>query len=47
MNLALAQLWCSISSDGLAEATQELLRRGNPHPRSCGTCSRVLGEYVP
>jgi N-acyl-D-aspartate/D-glutamate deacylase len=46
MNLALAQPWCSIGSDGLAYATEGPLRRGNPHPRSFGTFPRVLGEYV-
>jgi len=46
MNLALTQPWCSIGSDGSAYATEGLLRRGNPHPRSFGTFPRVLGEYV-
>jgi N-acyl-D-amino-acid deacylase len=46
MNLALVQPWCSIGSDGAAYATEGLLRRGNPHPRSFGTFPRVLGVYV-
>jgi N-acyl-D-aspartate/D-glutamate deacylase len=46
MNLALAQPWCSIGSDGSALATEGPLRRGNPHPRSFGTFTRVLGEYT-
>src|SRR6185503_18337691 len=46
MNLALAQTWCSIGSDGSALATEGPLRRGNPHPRSFGTFPRVLGVYV-
>jgi len=46
MNLALAQPWCSIGSDGSAYATQGALRRGNPHPRNFGTFPRVLGVYV-
>src|SRR5207253_6748312 len=46
MNLALAQPWCSIGSDGSAYATEGPLRRGNPHPRSFGTFPRVLGFYV-
>jgi N-acyl-D-aspartate/D-glutamate deacylase len=46
MNLAMAQPWCSIGSDGLAYATEGPLRRGNPHPRSFGTFPRVLGVYV-
>jgi N-acyl-D-aspartate/D-glutamate deacylase len=46
MNLALAQPWCSIGSDGSALATEGPLRRGHPHPRSFGTFPRVLGEYV-
>ena len=46
MNLALAQPWCSIGSDGYALATEGPLRRGHPHPRSFGTFPRVLGEYV-
>ena len=46
MNLALSQPWCSIGSDGSALATEGLLRRGNPHPRSFGTFPRVLGVYV-
>ncbi|MBM3836956.1 MAG: D-aminoacylase [Verrucomicrobia bacterium] len=46
MNLALAQPWCSVGSDGSAYATEGLLRRGNPHPRNFGTFPRVLGVYV-
>jgi N-acyl-D-aspartate/D-glutamate deacylase len=46
MNLAMTQPWCSIGSDGLAYATEGVLRRGNPHPRSFGTFPRVLGVYV-
>ena len=46
MNLALAQPWCSIGSDGSAYATDGPLRRGNPHPRNFGTFPRVLGVYV-
>src|SRR4029453_18443323 len=46
MNLALAQPWCSVGSDGLASATEGPLRRGHPHPRSFGTFPRVLGVYV-
>jgi N-acyl-D-aspartate/D-glutamate deacylase len=46
MNLAMAQPWCSIGSDGSAYATKGLLRRGNPHPRNFGTFPRVLGVYV-
>jgi N-acyl-D-amino-acid deacylase len=46
MNLALAQPWCSIGSDGSAYATEGTLRRGNPHPRNFGTFPRVLGVYV-
>jgi N-acyl-D-amino-acid deacylase len=46
MNLALAQPWCSIGSDGSSLAIEGTLRRGNPHPRSFGTFPRVLGEYV-
>ena len=46
MNLALAQSWCSIGSDGSAYATDGALRRGNPHPRNFGTFPRVLGVYV-
>jgi N-acyl-D-aspartate/D-glutamate deacylase len=46
MNLALMQPWCSIGSDGLAYATEGVLRRGNPHPRSFGTFPRLLGVYV-
>ena len=45
MNLALAQPWCSIGSDGSAYATEGALRRGNPHPRNFGTFPRVLGVY--
>jgi N-acyl-D-aspartate/D-glutamate deacylase len=46
MQLALAQPWCSIGSDGSALAVEGPLRRGNPHPRSFGTFPRVLGVYV-
>jgi N-acyl-D-amino-acid deacylase len=46
MNLAMQQSWCSIGSDGLAYATEGVLRRGVPHPRSFGTFPRVLGVYV-
>lgn len=46
MNLALAQPWCSIGSDGSALAIEGPLRTGNPHPRSFGTFPRVLGVYV-
>ena len=46
MNLALAQPWCSIGSDGYAYATEGALRIGHPHPRSFGTFPRVLGVYV-
>lgn len=46
MNLALAQPWCSIGSDGSAYAVEGKLRRGNPHPRNFGTFPRVLGVYV-
>ena len=46
MNLALAQPWCSVGSDGSALATSGPLRRGNPHPRSFGAFPRVLGVYV-
>ena len=46
MNLALAQPWCSVGSDGSAYAVEGPLRRGNPHPRSFGTFPRVLGVYV-
>ncbi len=46
MNLALAQPWCSIGSDGSALAIEGALRRGHPHPRSFGTFPRVLGVYV-
>jgi N-acyl-D-aspartate/D-glutamate deacylase len=46
MNLALAQPWCSIGSDGSAYAVDGPLRRGNPHPRNFGTFPRVLGVYV-
>jgi N-acyl-D-aspartate/D-glutamate deacylase len=46
MNLALAQPWCSIGSDGSALSIDGTLRRGNPHPRNFGTFPRVLGVYV-
>jgi N-acyl-D-amino-acid deacylase len=46
MNLAMAQPWCSIGSDGSAYAIEGPLRRGNPHPRNFGTFPRVLGVYV-
>jgi N-acyl-D-aspartate/D-glutamate deacylase len=46
MNVALAQPWCSIGSDGSAYAADGPLRRGNPHPRNFGTFPRVLGVYV-
>lgn len=46
MNLALAQPWCSIGSDGSAYTIEGPLRRGNPHPRNFGTFPRVLGVYV-
>jgi N-acyl-D-aspartate/D-glutamate deacylase len=46
MNLALAQPWCSIGSDGSAYAIEGPLRRGNPHPRNFGTFPCVLGVYV-
>jgi N-acyl-D-aspartate/D-glutamate deacylase len=46
MNLALAQPWCSIGSDGSAYSTNGLLRRGHPHPRNFGTFPRVLGVYA-
>jgi len=46
MQLALAQPWCSIGSDGQALSIEGPLRRGNPHPRSFGTFPRVLGVYV-
>jgi len=46
MNLALAQPWCSIGSDGSAYAIAGPLRQGNPHPRNFGTFPRVLGHYV-
>jgi N-acyl-D-aspartate/D-glutamate deacylase len=46
MNLALAQAWCSVGSDGSAYAIEGPLRRGNPHPRNFGTFPRVLGRYV-
>lgn len=46
MNLALAQPWCSVGSDGSAYATDGPLRRGNPHPRNFGTFPRVLGAYA-
>ena len=46
MNLAMAQPWCSIGSDGSAHAVEGPLRRGQPHPRSFGTFPRVLGVYA-
>jgi N-acyl-D-aspartate/D-glutamate deacylase len=46
MNLALAQPWCSIGSDGSAYAIDGSLRRGHPHPRNFGTFPRVLGVYA-
>jgi N-acyl-D-aspartate/D-glutamate deacylase len=46
MQLALAQPWCSVGSDGSAYAIEGPLRRGNPHPRSFGTFPRALGTYV-
>jgi N-acyl-D-aspartate/D-glutamate deacylase len=46
MQLAMAQSWCSIGSDGSAYAVEGPLRRGNPHPRNFGTFPRVLGLYV-
>lgn len=46
MNLALAQPWCSIGSDGSAYAIEGALRRGNPHPRNFGTFPRILGLYA-
>jgi N-acyl-D-aspartate/D-glutamate deacylase len=46
MNLALAQPWCSIGSDGSAYSVEGPLRRGNPHPRNFGAFPRVLGVYV-
>lgn len=46
MNLALAQPWCSIGSDGSALSIDGTLRRGNPHPRNFGTFPRLLGVYV-
>lgn len=46
MELALAQPWCSIGSDGSAYAVEGPLRRGNPHPRNFGTFPRVLGVYA-
>jgi N-acyl-D-amino-acid deacylase len=46
MNLALQQPFTSIGSDGSALATEGILRRGNPHPRSFGTFPRVLGVYA-
>jgi N-acyl-D-aspartate/D-glutamate deacylase len=46
MQLALAQTWCSIGSDGSSLAVEGPLRRGNPHPRSFGTFPRLLGVYV-
>jgi N-acyl-D-amino-acid deacylase len=35
-----------IGTDGAGRATQGLLSRGLPHPRSYGTFPRVLGRYV-
>jgi N-acyl-D-amino-acid deacylase len=46
MNLALAQPWCSIGSDGSSLSIEGTLRRGNPHPRNFGTFPRVLGVYA-
>ena len=46
MNLAMAQPWCSIGSDGSAHAVEGPLRGGQPHPRSFGTFPRVLGVYA-
>ncbi len=46
MNLALAQPWCSVGSDGSAYSIDGPLRRGHPHPRNFGTFPRVLGVYV-
>ncbi len=46
MNLALAQPWCAVGSDGSAYAIEGPLRRGKPHPRNFGTFPRVLGIYV-
>jgi N-acyl-D-aspartate/D-glutamate deacylase len=46
MNLALAQPWCSIGSDGSILAAEGPLRRGHWHPRHFGTFPRVLGVYV-
>jgi N-acyl-D-aspartate/D-glutamate deacylase len=46
MNLALAQPWCSVGSDGSALAIDGPLARGNPHPRNFGTFPRVLGVYA-
>jgi N-acyl-D-aspartate/D-glutamate deacylase len=48
MNLALAQPWCSIGSDGSALSVDGPLRalQGHPHPRNFGTFPRVLGVYV-
>jgi N-acyl-D-amino-acid deacylase len=48
MNLAMAQPWCSIGSDGSALAIDGPLRdvQGSPHPRNFGTFPRVLGVYV-
>ncbi|MGH7492176.1 MAG: N-acyl-D-amino-acid deacylase family protein [bacterium] len=37
---------CMIASDGSALATEGILRRGKPHPRSFGTFPRLLGQYV-
>jgi N-acyl-D-aspartate/D-glutamate deacylase len=46
MNLALAQPWCSVGSDGSALANEGSLRQGHPHPRNFGTFPRVLGVYA-
>jgi N-acyl-D-aspartate/D-glutamate deacylase len=46
MQLAMAQPWCGIGSDGSALSVEGPLRRGNPHPRNFGTFPRVLGVYV-
>ena len=46
MHLALTKPWVSIGSGGLAYATEGVLRRGYPHPRSFGTFPRILGVYV-
>jgi N-acyl-D-amino-acid deacylase len=42
----LAHPRCMPASDGSALADYGELRRGNPHPRSYGTCARVLATYV-